>query len=125
MSEAIGVLVSSKDPGRVEFNASFSQMALKNKVGWDAKAFDKGSLAKVSALLTKSPSKPIDYCVSLDGDVLKYFARSGSDRVVSVSQLLSAIKPHDKRLKILTGLKGYGVTNDALINAYKERDPMD
>jgi hypothetical protein len=132
MSESIGVLTSSKDPERVDFNAATSLTILKNKIKWEAKAFEKSSMDKVNALVkknmakdNKSLNKPLEYCVSLDGDTLKYFARIGSDRVLAYTSLFSAIKPHTKRLSILDGLFAYGVVNSAFIDAYKERDPMD
>jgi hypothetical protein len=125
MGEKIGILATSKDIKRIDFNADVANLTLKNKIKWEVKPFDDSSIKKVMALSSKNPGKTVDYCVSLDGDVLKFFARVGSDRVLHFSQLLSSIKPHDKRLTILTNLKSYSVTDDALINAYKERDPMD
>jgi hypothetical protein len=125
MGEKIGILATSKDIKRIDFNADVANLTLKNKIKWEVKPFDDSSIKKVMALSSKNPGKTVDYCVSLDGDVLKFFARVGSDRVLHFSQLLSSIKPHDKRLTILTNLKSYSVTDDVLINAYKERDPMD
>jgi hypothetical protein len=124
MPEKVGVLFTAKKPEDIEYNAGLSLMAIKNKIHWNPDAFSKSDFPKIAALMAKT-KKPAEFCISLDSGKLRYFVRTGSDRIVNEEELLMSIKGSENRLTILNGLKGYGVVSDADIAAYKERDPGD
>ncbi len=125
MSETIAVLrVSKQGADRVDFHADETHLIIKNKIGWEAQEFQKPGLDKIKAFMTKN-KKDAEFCISFDGGVLKYFARVGSDKVLAYSAMLSSIKDHNKRFKILDGLVQYKATTQSVADAVKERDPLD
>jgi len=128
MSETIGKVTSTKKPeaADIEYQGNLAKTIIKNKGGWTVDSFDKADAKKIIEWMTKL-KKDVEFCVSFDGSVAKYFVRvgTGSEKIPYDSLLVSSLNGHEARFKLLDWMKSVGGASDAQVNAFKERDPQD
>jgi hypothetical protein len=128
MSETIGKVTAAKKPvaAELEYQGALAKTIINNKGGWSVDAYDKGDTKKLTDWMTKL-KKDAEFCVSFDGGTAKYFVRvgTGSEKIPYNSLLVSSIKGHEARFKLLDWLQSVNGATSAQVNAFKERDPQD
>lgn len=125
MSEAIKVLRPVKTADRLESIAYEMRMLTQNKIGLKVAEYSKDDLKKLADLMAKN-KKPAEFCMSIDVDLLRYFARVGNDRISkdfnpkdSAKFFTYGIDEVDKRNEILDALYNYGVLDSSHLAAIK------